>query len=173
MMLAASRAHARDLCQSPSSMPVAISSATTTKFITGASGQQTRICGFLLSFTGTSFQFVQGTTVSTPCDTGASNLSGAFTPAAAISYGGAGMSVMIAKVGLDVCVVTTGTCRACKAWSVPSKRVSVANPAKARFARIVRQEARVRRPLSTSLNNRLNGQFRRSSGLTARYVRPR
>jgi hypothetical protein len=111
MLFAAGRADARDLCQSPTSTPVAISSATTSKLISGTAGQQTRICGFLLSFTGTNFQFVQGATVSTPCDTGATNLSGAFAPATAapIPYGGAGMSIIIAKAGQDVCVITTGS----------------------------------------------------------------
>ena len=111
MLFAASRAHARDLCQSPASTSVAISGAATTKLIAGVAGQQTRICGFLLSFTGTTFQLIQGTTVSTPCDTGAANLTGAFAPptGAPISYGGAGTSIMTAKAAQDVCVVTTGS----------------------------------------------------------------
>lgn len=106
-----------DPCENPSiiktSAPLAITTATTTNVVTAVAGSYVTLCKFQFSTTGTNTttQWEYGTAVSTACDTGATNLSGA------ILYATAGIQsspvsnglILRTPVSQELCVVTTGT----------------------------------------------------------------
>jgi hypothetical protein len=106
-----------DPCENPSvtkfSVPVAISTATTTNLLSAVTGDYITVCKYQFSVVGTSptVQFEYGTTVSTACDTGAASLSGAMsipTTTTAISIGAESMTFRT-PAGVQLCLVTGGT----------------------------------------------------------------
>lgn len=105
-----------DPCANPnvakSSVALAISTATTTKVVALTSSQVIYVCGFSASMTGTAptMQFVYGTNVSAECDTGATNLTGAYIPTSgAYVQANAPMTMFKTAASKDLCIITTGT----------------------------------------------------------------
>lgn len=86
---------AADPCASPglpkSSVPINITSATTTSLVAPAANTSIYVCGFNLITAGGSFQLEYGTGAA--CGTGTTVLTGAY-PAGTIHYGGAGMEIL-------------------------------------------------------------------------------
>ena len=95
------------------SVPIAISSATTTQLVALASGQTIFVCGFSLTMVGATetIQFEYGTGAS--CGTGTTTLTGAFADGTAsdiaFSYGGGEMTIFATASANALCAVTTGT----------------------------------------------------------------
>lgn len=95
-----------------------ISTATTTRIITGVSGRKVHICGFYLGPNGSAqtVAIIEGTQVTTACDTGAAGMYGGTTAATGLSAaanggvtimgGGVGDAMTTATAGDDVCLVT-------------------------------------------------------------------
>lgn len=115
-----------DPCGTPgypkSSARVQISTATTTLIAANTGGTNRNfICGGYMEIsssatTASTVQFEYGTQVSTPCDTGATPLSGTMGSGTATSgiqalpiFLGSGMTQMVAPPGQQICVVTAGT----------------------------------------------------------------
>lgn len=97
------------------SFPVSVTSATTTLLYDGTTASfstlGSHICGFyiqIVSGTSPTFKIVSGTQVSTSCDTGAVNLTGAFAAAGVFSGSGLGLQLNVAA-NKQACLVTTGT----------------------------------------------------------------
>jgi hypothetical protein len=105
-----------DPCLNPSvpkvSASISISSATTTSVATAATGKTISVCDLAMTLTGTAptVQFKYGTQASTPCDTGATNLTGALAPTAGsfISAGGFG-DHFHAPASTQLCITSGGT----------------------------------------------------------------
>lgn len=105
-----------DPCQNPdlmkSSAAINISSATTTAVVALAAGKTTHVCEFSATAAGTNptILFLTGTETTTPCDTGAANLSGTFAPTAgtAVRLGGSGTVMKSAAAG-QLCITSGGT----------------------------------------------------------------
>lgn len=93
--------------------PVAISTATTTRLVTGSTNNRVVVCGYDFTVGGTTptYQFEYGTKASTDCDTGATVMTGAYAPTSGTkaSFGGANQSIMATATSKDLCLVTVGT----------------------------------------------------------------
>lgn len=93
-------------------IPIAISSATTTKIIAAVSGQSIYVTSWdgISSATGT-FKWIYGTSVTTPCDTGSHDLTGAyaFGASSVFSKGNGLGSIITVPSGNDLCAVSTST----------------------------------------------------------------
>lgn len=91
--------------------PVSISTAATTKLVSGVANNRIVVCGYNMSVAGTTptFQFEYGFGVS--CGTGTATITGAYAPISGsmASFGGANQSIMAANTSADLCLVTTGT----------------------------------------------------------------
>lgn len=102
---------------STASAPIAITTATTTKLIANggklnpAGGAQAiHVTALDLLWAGTgNIQFVSGTTVTTPCDTGQATVSGNYHGIAqtALAKGSGFGAVWILPAGADLCAVTS------------------------------------------------------------------
>jgi hypothetical protein len=91
---------------------VSITTATTTAVVPATTGKYTHVCAVILNVVGTSptVQFKTGTQVSTACDTGAVNLTGAMPVATGTQYPvGPGMTQFSSALSGQVCLVTGGT----------------------------------------------------------------
>lgn len=95
------------------SVPVAVSTATTTKLVdVPANSKSTALCGcdFTVAGTTPTVKFEYGTHGSADCDTGTTALSGAFAPTAGTSmYIGGSYTAAWAPAGNQLCLVSTGT----------------------------------------------------------------
>lgn len=97
------------------SKPVAIASATTTEIVPAVTNKAVRVCGFILTATGTTptVQFETGTKTTNPCDTGTATLSGAMAPTSGsvLAFGSAaiGASSFYGANSGELCIVTGGT----------------------------------------------------------------
>jgi hypothetical protein len=96
------------------SVPVAITTATTTQLVALSAGQTVFVCGFTFAMTGTTptFQFEYGTGAS--CGTGTTVLTGAFQNDIATGfgqyiYGGGEMTIFAAASANALCIVSAGT----------------------------------------------------------------
>lgn len=106
-----------DLCQNPnvvkSSAVVNISTATTTELVAASAGKKVYLCSFHTSTGGTTptIQFKYGTKTTTACDTGATNLSGAFAPPSATMFSltGASGTLLSTPAANELCATTGGT----------------------------------------------------------------
>lgn len=95
--------------QGTKSAPIEISTATTTRLITGQSGQFAYVTGWDVVANGSgALKLVYGTTSSTPCDTGQNDLTGnySWTAQTGINKVATGVS-LVAPVNTDVCAVTS------------------------------------------------------------------
>jgi hypothetical protein len=106
-----------DPCMDPnvakSSVALSVVTATTTALVATSTTKTIYVCGVSATMSGTSptATFITGTTVSNPCDTGASGLTGAMTPSAtvgSINIGWGGTSMKTAAGGA-LCVTTAAT----------------------------------------------------------------
>jgi hypothetical protein len=115
LLLAATPAFAGgcdDMGTVPQSMPLNITTATTTKIVSALAGHPTFVCSISGTVTGTSptFKLEYGTQTSTPCDTGTTALSGTIAPTAGTPFNlGYGRDLVIAPPGQQLCIVTGGT----------------------------------------------------------------
>lgn len=107
---------AADPCQSAaipkSSAAINIGSATTTAVVAKATGKVTYVCSFNASIAGTSptVLFKYGTQTTTPCDTGATSVSGTYAPTSgSVLALGTGSVTMQTAVTTDLCITTAGT----------------------------------------------------------------
>lgn len=108
---------AADLCQDPSiaksSAVVNVGASTTAALVAAVTGKTTYLCSFEASAVGTNptMTFKYGTQVTNPCDTGATNLSGAMIPAAANGMVnlGAGHTITKTAASNQLCLTTGAT----------------------------------------------------------------
>lgn len=107
-----------DPCQSPgvlkSSVAVSQASSTTAALVAAATGKVTYVCGFSASAVGTTptFTFLSGTQTTNPCDTGATNISGAINPSATVgvvSYGPGSTVFSSGAISRQLCLTTAAT----------------------------------------------------------------
>lgn len=111
-----------DPCQNPnvakSSAVVSVATGTTGQLVALTSAQSIYVCALSTSLTGTtgndtSFQLVSGTTTTTPCDTGAANISAAYKVNSQAAGGtfqfGYGGTLFKTASGKALCSTTTGT----------------------------------------------------------------
>ena len=96
-----------------SSAAISISTATTTSLVAASGTKKIYVCDVAVTMSGTSptATFITGTTTTTACDTGPSNLTGAMTPSATVGnmklgYGG---TVMKTAAGGALCVTSAAT----------------------------------------------------------------
>jgi len=94
------------------SAPINIGANTTVRILAGAAARKIYVCGFVATLAGTTptVKFEEGTQVSTACDTGEADLSGALAPSSGqvLSYSGPS-DVMTLPPATDLCAATTGT----------------------------------------------------------------
>lgn len=98
-----------------SSFGISLASATTTLISDGTTAALSllgaHICSFyvqIVSGTSPTFKFVYGTKVSTNCDTGAVNITGAFAAAGVFSATGEAAQINV-PAGKQICIVTGGS----------------------------------------------------------------
>ena len=96
-----------------SSAAISISTATTTTLVAATTGKAIYVCDIAVTMSGTNptGTFVQGTTITNPCDTGPSNLTGAMSPSATVGnlklgYGG---TVLKTAKSAALCVTSAAT----------------------------------------------------------------
>ena len=92
------------------SVPVTISTATTTAMVTGVSGKVTRVYHWdLIATAADNVTWEQGTTASTPCDTNMTALTGAYPLAAngGISVGNGEGNIFQLPAGYTLCLLTS------------------------------------------------------------------
>jgi len=93
---------------------VAISSSTAATVLLSdgqLAGSSLHVCGFLIqvvSGTTPTFKLIYGTKVSTDCDTGAVNVTGAFTGTGIYSSNALGLQLSL-PLGKELCIVAGGT----------------------------------------------------------------
>lgn len=105
-----------DPCENPNVVTVTaginISTATTTAIVAAVAGKSIYLCSFNATANGTTpaFTFIAGTQTSTPCDTGASTLSGAFAPTAGsfVSLTSQGI-ILKTAASQQLCLTSGGT----------------------------------------------------------------
>jgi hypothetical protein len=98
--------------QASNSVAIAISTATTTKVITAVTGQLIFVTSFdLVSTAANTAQWVYGTTVTNPCDTGRIVLTGAYgmSTFTVITKGNGSGPILFVPVSNDLCLVSTTT----------------------------------------------------------------
>jgi hypothetical protein len=95
------------------SATISITTATTTNLVATSGTKKVYVCDVAVTMSGTNptATFITGTTTTNPCDTGASNLTGAMSPSATVGnmklgYGG---TVMKTAAGGALCVTTGAT----------------------------------------------------------------
>jgi hypothetical protein len=105
-----------DYCSNDSVQKSSVAVATTTsagtyKIVSGVAGKNIYVCGLVASIAGTNptFQFVAGTKVSTECDTGATNQSGAIASTAGVLFWDTGRLIAQGVTSKDLCITTAGT----------------------------------------------------------------
>jgi hypothetical protein len=98
-----------NLVQTTATIPVHLTTATTTKLITGISGQFTDITGWdILAAGAGNFELVAGTTTTTSCDTGQHALTGNYQlTAQAGQVKSATGAVFVVPINQDVCAITS------------------------------------------------------------------
>lgn len=94
------------------STPVAITSAVSTLVASAVAGQSIYVCGWVIdkaSGSGTTFQFVYGTTVTTQCDTGRTILTGPMDGAAGWTIAGGAIGILFsAPASKALCIISVG-----------------------------------------------------------------
>jgi hypothetical protein len=108
LMGAQTGANIAAITQGDATVPIEISTATTTQLVALTSGQRVRITSLSVIAGGTgTFRFVYGT--GTNCGTGTTNITGAFPLVAnvGLTLGGGVGSVLVAPAGQAVCAVTS------------------------------------------------------------------
>lgn len=94
------------------SVAISSSTAATTLLSDGTLvGLGLHVCGFevqIVSGTSPTFKLVYGTKVSTDCDTGAINVTGAFAGTGVFTSSGIGMQMNISS-GKELCIIAGGT----------------------------------------------------------------
>lgn len=95
-------------------LAISVSTATTTavSLASAVAGRAAHVRAYSLVAAGTTtVQFVYGTQVTNPCDTGQTALSGAMSMAAngSLSVGNGGADLITAPVGKQLCLVQTGS----------------------------------------------------------------
>lgn len=91
-------------------VPINISTATTTKIIGNAGSHEIAVTHYLIWSSGTTnLTWEYGTTTTTPCDTGTTALSGpiALVATSAASVGNGAAAILHAPPGNDVCILTS------------------------------------------------------------------
>lgn len=90
---------------------VSVASATTVSLAAAVPARSARIRAYSLVSAGTTtVQFVYGTQTTTPCDTGATALTGAMSMAAngSLSLGNGAYDLIVAPSGKQLCLTQTG-----------------------------------------------------------------
>ncbi len=105
-----------DVCQNPTiakvSASIVISTATTTQLVALSASKIIYVCSLNFTTGGTTptYQFKYGTQTTTPCDTGAANISGAFAPVSGSTFIAMGSGVLMqTTASQQLCVTTGGT----------------------------------------------------------------
>lgn len=106
-----------DPCSNPSilksSVAVNQASSTTAALVDTSASTVVYLCGFTASAVGTNptFTLVSGTQTTTPCDTGAANLTGTINPSATVGMVnmGSGHTVASTGAGGQLCMTTAAT----------------------------------------------------------------
>jgi hypothetical protein len=88
--------------------------AGTAQLVAPVTGKKTHVCSFVATFAGTTpaLTFLYGTQTTTACDTGATNLSGAFLPTSGtfvnMEVPGVG-AIVFTPVSQQLCALTAGS----------------------------------------------------------------
>jgi hypothetical protein len=106
-----------DPCQASSvpKLSVSFQTAAAVTLVSGTALKRIFVCGYSFTLSGsasTAAQFKSGTLTTTPCDTTATNLTGAYTTTVngmLVESGSGGYSVFTNVTGQDLCLLPTGT----------------------------------------------------------------
>ena len=105
-----------DPCQNPaiakSSAIINVGAATTGSLVAASTGKVIYVCGYLATLAGTTptVKFVQGTTSSTACDTGAADITGTMAPTSgSVLHGGYGGTLFATSASNALCATTSGS----------------------------------------------------------------